>query len=86
MTCTKPRRERGWWCCATTSGQYVLASTKPCSMTVPPEWSAAYVRKFVPKYFFFLGVTTAAATATASGDITRAALLACAVVFFFSCF
>jgi len=53
---------------------------------LPPEWSAAYVRKFFPKYFFFLGVTTAVATTGVNGLGEQLALLACAVVFFFSCF
>jgi FtsH-binding integral membrane protein len=57
---------------------------------LPPQWSAAYVRKFFPRYFFFLGVTTAAAAAAAfSGgtDTTgQAALMGCALIFFFSCF
>ena len=65
---------------------FTVAVAPTIFTALPPEWSAAYVRKFFPKYFFFLGVTTAAATATASGEITQAALLACAVVFFFSCF
>jgi hypothetical protein len=44
------------------------------------------VRKFFPKYFFYLGVTTAVATLGAVGITTQAALLGCALVFFFSCF
>ena len=30
-------------------------------MVLPAEWSAAYVRKFFPKYFLFLGVTSTVA-------------------------
>ena len=53
---------------------------------LPPEWSAAYVRKFFPRYFLFLGVTTAVAVPGGAGLIAQAALLTCALVFFFSCF
>jgi FtsH-binding integral membrane protein len=53
---------------------------------LPPEWSAAYVRKFFPRYFLFLGLTTAAATLAANTPIHQAALLACTLIFFFSCF
>ena len=53
---------------------------------LPPEWSAAYVRKFFPRYFFFLGLTSAAATFGASTPTRQATLLACTLVFFFSCF
>lgn len=53
---------------------------------LPPEWSAAYVRKFFPRYFFFLGLTTAAATVGANAPAHQAALLACTLVFFLSGF
>ena len=46
---------------------FTVAVAPTIFTALPPEWSAAYVRKFFPKYFFFLGVTTVAATATASG-------------------
>jgi FtsH-binding integral membrane protein len=62
----------------------------------PPQWSAAYVHKFFPKYFFFLGCTTAIALALAfafafafvagNNIADQAALLGCALVFFFNCF
>lgn len=66
---------------------FFTVAVAPTIFTVlPPEWSAAYVRKFFPKYFFFLGLTTAAATLGAPLPIHQAALLACALVFFFSCF
>jgi Domain of unknown function (DUF4149) len=55
-------------------------------MVLPPEWSAAYVRKFFPKYFFFLGVTSAIAAALHSLPVAQTSLAACALVFFFSCF
>jgi hypothetical protein len=67
---------------------FTVAVAPTIFTALPPEWSAAYVRKFFPKYFFFLGVTTAAAAAFAAGTDTvgLAALTGCALVFFFSCF
>jgi hypothetical protein len=55
-------------------------------MVLPPEWSAAYVRKFFPKYFFFLGVTSAIAAALHSLPVAQVGSAACAAIFFFSCF
>ena len=55
-------------------------------MVLPPEWSAAYVRKFFPKYFLFLGVTSAIAAALHSLPLAQLSLGLCAVVFFFSVF
>ncbi len=55
-------------------------------MVLPPEWSAAYVRKFFPKYFFFLGVTSAIAAALHSVQLAQISLAACALVFFCSVF
>ncbi|NQW94525.1 MAG: DUF4149 domain-containing protein [Polaromonas sp.] len=55
-------------------------------MVLPPEWSAAYVRKFFPKYFSFLGVTSALAAALHSLPLVQISLGLCAVVFFFSVF
>ena len=69
---------------------FTVAVAPTIFTALPPEWSAAYVRKFFPKYFFFLGVTTAAAAAAAFAEGTDtvglAALTGCALVFFFSCF
>ena len=70
---------------------FFTVAVAPTIFTVlPPQWSAAYVRKFFPKYFLFLGVTTAIAAAlemAAEMDpIRQSALLACALVFFFNCF
>ncbi len=55
-------------------------------MVLPPEWSAAYVRKFFPKYFLFLGITSAIAAALHSSPPVQISLGLCAVVFFFSVF
>ncbi len=69
---------------------FTVAVAPTIFTALPPEWSAAYVRKFFPKYFFFLGVTTTAASATAMAGgadlVGQAALSVCALVFFFSCF
>ncbi len=69
---------------------FTVAVAPTIFTALPPEWSAAYVRKFFPKYFFFLGVTTAAAAAAAvaggTDTVGLAALTGCALVFFFSCF
>ena len=55
-------------------------------MVLPSEWSAAYVRKFFPKYFLFLGITSAIAAALHSLPVAQLSLGLCAVVFFFSVF
>ncbi len=69
---------------------FTVAVAPTIFTALPPEWSAAYVRKFFPKYFFFLGVTTSVAlgAALAGGNdaANLAALMGCALVFFFSCF
>ena len=69
---------------------FTVAVAPTIFTALPPEWSAAYVRKFFPKYFLFLGMTTAAASGTALADgadqVGQAALMVCALVFFFSCF
>ena len=55
-------------------------------MVLPPEWSAAYVRKFFPKYFLFLGITSAIAAALHNVPIIKMALAGCSLIFFFSVF
>jgi hypothetical protein len=69
---------------------FTVAVAPTIFTALPPEWSAAYVRKFFPKYFFFLGATTTVAAALAFAGATdgvrQAALMACALVFFFNCF
>ena len=55
-------------------------------MVLPPEWSAAYVRKFFPKYFLFLGITSAIAAALHNLPLVQISLGICAAVFFFSVF
>ena len=55
-------------------------------MVLPAEWSAAYVRKFFPKYFLFLGITSTIAAALHSVQWVQISLALCAVVFYFSVF
>ena len=55
-------------------------------MVLPAEWSAAYVRKFFPKYFLFLGITSAVAAGLHSLAWVQITLALCAAVFFFSVF
>ncbi len=55
-------------------------------MVLPPEWSAAYVRKFFPKYFLFLGITSTVAAALHSLPVAQISLGICALVFYFSVF
>ena len=55
-------------------------------MVLPAEWSAAYVRKFFPKYFLFLGITSTIAAALHSVQWVQMSLAMCAVVFYFSVF
>lgn len=65
---------------------FMVAVVPTIFAVLPPQWSAAYVRKFFPKYFFFLGLTTAGAAALASaGDmvlVRQIALWLCAGLFF----
>jgi hypothetical protein len=69
---------------------FTVAVAPTIFTALPPQWSAAYVRMFFPKYFLFLGITTAAAAALEMGvgmDLIRqSALLACALIFFSNCF
>ena len=55
-------------------------------MVLPAEWSAAYVRKFFPKYFLFLGVTSTVAAALHKLPVAQISLGLCALVFYFSVF
>ncbi len=69
---------------------FTVAVAPTIFTALPPQWSAAYVRQFFPKYFLFLGVTTAAAGAASMGAgmglVRPSLLMACALVFFFNCF
>ena len=66
---------------------FFTVAVAPTIFTVlPPQWSAAYVRKFFPRYFLFLGITTALAAFGAGSFTAQAVLLVCALVFFLSAF
>ena len=53
-------------------------------MVLPAEWSAVFVRKFFPRYFWFLGITSAIAAALHKLPLVQTTLGLCALVFFFS--
>ena len=55
-------------------------------MVLPAEWSAAYVRKFFPKYFLFLGITSAIAAALHSLLVVQISLGICSLMFFLNVF
>jgi hypothetical protein len=65
---------------------FTVAVAPTIFTALPPQWSAAYVRKFFPKYFLFLGVTTTLAIVGAGALTAQVVLLVCALVFFFSAF
>ena len=66
---------------------FFSVAVAPTIFTVlPAEWSAAYVRKFFPKYFLFLGISSTVAACLHQAWVAQAILGACAVVFFFSVF
>ena len=66
---------------------FFSVAVAPTIFTVlPAEWSAAYVRKFFPKYFLFLGISSALAAGLHQSLLAQLSLGACALVFFFSVF
>lgn len=65
---------------------FTVAVAPTIFRVLPPQWSAAYVRQFFPKYFLFLGITTAGAAALAGMPLAQWSLAGCSLVFFFSCF
>ena len=65
---------------------FTVAVAPTIFIVLPAEWAAAYVRKFFPKYFLFLGITTTLGAALSAAGMAQAALVVCAVIFFFSCF
>lgn len=65
---------------------FSIAVAPTIFMVLPAEWSAVYVRKFFPKYFLFLGITSAIAAALHGVAWVQLSLGICAVVFFFSVF
>lgn len=65
---------------------FTVAVAPTIFVVLPQEWASAYVRSFFPKYYLFLGLTTAAAAALAATPFTQLALAVCALLFFFSRF
>ena len=55
-------------------------------VVLPAQWAAAYVRSFFPKYYLFLGLSTAGAAALAGVAWVQGSLVAVALVFFLSRF
>lgn len=53
---------------------------------LPQEWAGAYVRSFFPKYYLFLGCTSAGAAVLAATPLMQTGLAVCAALFFFSRF
>jgi Domain of unknown function (DUF4149) len=52
---------------------------------LPAQWAAKYVRSFFPKYYVWLGVTSAVAAALSLATSTQILLAGTAAMFFFSC-
>ena len=65
---------------------FTVAVAPTIFVVLPQEWASAYVRSFFPKYYLFLGITTAVAAALAATPLMQIGLAACALLFFFSRF
>ena len=65
---------------------FTVAVAPTIFVVLPQEWASVYVRAFFPKYYLFLGLSTAAAAALATTPVLQLALAVCALVFFFSRF
>ena len=65
---------------------FLVAVAPTIFVVLPQEWASAYVRSFFPKYYLFLGLTTAAAAALSATPTMRIGLAVCAFLFFFSRF
>ena len=63
---------------------FTVAVAPTIFMVLPQEWAAKYVRAFFPKYYAFLGVTTAISSMLADTLSFRLALAGCAFFFFLS--
>lgn len=51
---------------------FTVAVALTIFMALPAQWSAAYMRKFFPKYFLFLGITTATLAALSGTPLAQA--------------
>ena len=65
---------------------FTVAVAPTIFVVLPPEWASAYVRSFFPKYYLFLGLSTAGAAALAGAALVQGSLVAVALVFFLSRF
>ena len=65
---------------------FTVAVAPTIFVVLPQEWASAYVRSFFPKYYLFLGLTTAAAAALSGVLLVQVSLVAVALVFFLSRF
>ena len=65
---------------------FTVAVAPTIFVVLPQEWASAYVRSFFPKYYLFLGLSTAGAAALAGAALVQGSLVAVALVFFFSRF
>lgn len=64
---------------------FFTIAVAPTIFTVLPQaWASVYVRSFFPKYYLFLGLTTAGAAALAAAPLMQLSLAGCALVFFLS--
>lgn len=65
---------------------FTVAVAPTIFVVLPQEWASAYVRSFFPKYYLFLGLSTAGAAALAGAPLVQGCLAAVALVFFLSRF
>ena len=65
---------------------FTVAVAPTIFVVLPQEWASAYVRSFFPKYYLFLGLSTAGAAALAGVALVQGSLAAVALVFFLSRF
>ncbi|MDB5777826.1 MAG: hypothetical protein JWP79_608 [Polaromonas sp.] len=65
---------------------FTVAVAPTIFAVLPQEWASAYVRSFFPKYYLFLGLSTACAAALAGVPLVQGSLVAVALVFFLSRF
>ena len=65
---------------------FTVAVAPTIFVVLPQEWASVYVRSFFPKYYLFLGLSTAGAAALAGAALVQASLVAVALVFFLSRF
>lgn len=65
---------------------FTVAVAPTIFVVLPAQWAAAYVRSFFPKYYLFLGLSTAGAAALAGVGWVQGSLVAVALVFFLSRF